>query len=373
MKEKITNFCKLFSKADVVYYSLIWLMVLVVLGTISQRYIGLYQAQKMFFSAWFFMAGFIPLPAAYPVMLILFLGLAAKLIFASPWKKERLGVNLVHFGAIMLLFGGFLTATFSQEGNMVIAEGERSNHIEDYYDLEFAIRDTSAQDYDQMTVFSQDWLMKKNNLKADSLPFEIKIINFCHNCQIVQRSSEAKESLRGFAKNFTLQAIARDKEEERNRSGVVFELSKAGNANGVYAVFEFMPIKQTVLVDEKVFELEIRHARRQLPFEIELIDFEEKTYAASTMAQSYKSVVNLIENGVVQRRVIQMNEPLRHRGYTFYQASFIEDQVETTVLAVVKNAGRSFPYISSIIMCIGLLVQLLGHVPKLIKYRRQTD
>ena len=33
-----------------------------------------------------------------------------------------------------------------------------------------------------------------------------------------------------------------------------------------------------------------------------------------------------------------MNEPLRHRGYTFFQSSFIEaPEGEATVLAAVKN------------------------------------
>ena len=63
-----------------------------------------------------------------------------------------------------------------------------------------------------------------------------------------------------------------------------------------------------------------------------------------------------------------MNEPLRHNGYTFFQASFIDDsEVETTVLATVKNYGRLFPYISSIIMSIGLLIHLLVMMPKMVK------
>ena len=63
-----------------------------------------------------------------------------------------------------------------------------------------------------------------------------------------------------------------------------------------------------------------------------------------------------------------MNEPLRHKGYTFFQASFIDDSdVETTVLATVKNYGRLFPYISSIIMSIGLLIHLLLMIPKMVR------
>ena len=58
--------------------------------------------------------------------------------------------------------------------------------------------------------------------------------------------------------------------------------------------------------------------------------------------------------------LIKMNEPLRYKGHTFYQASFIEGKLnDTSVLAVVKNYGRLFPYISSIIMCFGLLVHMI--------------
>ena len=67
------------------------------------------------------------------------------------------------------------------------------------------------------------------------------------------------------------------------------------------------------------------------------------------------------------RNLIQMNDPLRYRGYTFYQASFMQGETETTILAVVKNVGRLFPYISSIIMCIGLLIHLVLASPKLFK------
>ena len=66
------------------------------------------------------------------------------------------------------------------------------------------------------------------------------------------------------------------------------------------------------------------------------------------------------------RNVIRMNEPLRHRGYTFYQASFTADDIgEATVLAVVRNSGRLFPYISSVIVCFGMLLHLFIRLPAL--------
>ena len=61
-----------------------------------------------------------------------------------------------------------------------------------------------------------------------------------------------------------------------------------------------------------------------------------------------------------------MNQPLRYKGYTFYQSSFFESsEGEMTVLAAVKNYGRLFPYISSIVMCFGLMVHLVLRLPNL--------
>ena len=82
------------------------------------------------------------------------------------------------------------------------------------------------------------------------------------------------------------------------------------------------------------------------------------------------SMTTLPEDGISKHILIKMNEPLRHKGYTFYQSSFIESpDGETSVLAAVKNYGRLFPYISSIIMCIGLLLHLIMKLPELFKKR----
>ena len=83
------------------------------------------------------------------------------------------------------------------------------------------------------------------------------------------------------------------------------------------------------------------------------------------MPKSFSSDINLIENMIPRHVLIKMNEPLRHRGYTFYQASFLEGELsDISVLAVVKNYGRLFPYISSIIMCIGILMHLILRIPR---------
>ena len=106
-----------------------------------------------------------------------------------------------------------------------------------------------------------------------------------------------------------------------------------------------------------------------------LEDFKKVMHPGTEVAKSYSTRINLIENNIPRPVLIEMNKPLRHQGYTFYQASFIESPngEETTVLAAVNNYGRLFPYISSIIMSIGLLIHLLINLPKMLKKRSPSS
>ena len=63
---------------------------------------------------------------------------------------------------------------------------------------------------------------------------------------------------------------------------------------------------------------------------------------------------------------ISMNEPLTHRGYTFYQASYIREEDPRTgretgrvqsVLQVGKNPGRVVIYTGSLLVVLGAFVQ----------------
>ena len=140
------------------------------------------------------------------------------------------------------------------------------------------------------------------------------------------------------------------------------------NADGIYGLFLGQKDLDIFNFKNEEFFTEFRKERTYLPFAIELLDFKKVLHPGTQVAKSFSSEINLIENQIPRRFLIQMNEPLRHMGYTFFQASFIEElKGESTVLAVVKNYGRLFPYISSIIMSIGLLVHLIINIPKMVK------
>ena len=366
----IINFLK---QPKIFVFAIIWMMMLVVLGTLAQKDMGLYAAQNRYFSAWITWFWFIPMPGGRLTLIIILINLSFFFFKKSIWKIKKLGIVILHLGGILLLVGGGLTAMFSSEGNMVIEESAQSNHVEDYHFMELAIINTSASSFDEFTIFDQPLLKRNQILAHANLKFEIEIINYLKNCEPTKRNSPAGIQHKGMLKNFMLNELKPEKEDNWNRPGMIYKISNSGtNADGMYGIFLGQPISQTVSVNNKDYTIILRRKRTYLPFSIELLDFKKILHPGTDIPKSYSSDINLIENGAVRKILIQMNEPLRHKGYTFFQSSFIEGpNSETTVLAVVKNYGRLFPYISSIIMCIGLLFHLSQKLPDLFRKSKE--
>ena len=180
-----------------------------------------------------------------------------------------------------------------------------------------------------------------------------------------QKSEQIKpHQYKGFAKIFTLKRKNLEKVNENNIAGLIFQISR-DETEEIYSVFEGMPIKQTIKWKGKTYTVELRPERTYLPFAIHLIDFKREYYPGQTI----QKLISLLWRSEVhyrnKKRMIKMNQPLRLKGYTFYQSSFMEGELEgeTTVLAAVRNAGRAFPYLASLIISFGLLIHIILRIP----------
>ena len=97
---------------------------------------------------------------------------------------------------------------------------------------------------------------------------------------------------------------------------------------------------------------------KPLGFDLKLIDFRMTKYQGSEKAKTYESEVEV--SG--ETRVISMNEPLKHRGYTFYQSSFEENEegeARISILSVNRDPGRIIKYIGSILIVAGIALLFL--------------
>lgn len=363
----IIKFIKKLSSPKIFVFTIMWMMILVFIGTIAQRDMGLYYAQQKYFSNWLAWLGPFPTPGGRLTMLVMFINMLAMLYKSRLWQWKKIGVLIVHLGAMLLLIGGGITAWFSFEGNMVLDEGGKSNFIVNSQQSELAFINTTQPNFNNVVSMPEKILTDGNLLTSPDLPFSVEIIQFHSNAKPVRRSKPNGDLYHGLAKNFLLMPIDNEKESEMNRSAVLFKISGSNsNSDGIYSLFLGQSIPQNLNVNGQNFNLILRRERIYLPFSIELLDFKRVLHPGTTIPKSFSSEVNLIENEIRRRVMIQMNEPLRHAGYTFFQASFSQNESgEISVLAVVKNYGRLFPYISSLIMSFGLLLHLLLQIPRL--------
>ena len=366
----LDKFLKIIMSPKVFSYTLIWLIILVFFGTIAQKDIGLYASQMKYFSSFYFLfLGFIPLPGGRLVLLLMTVNLFSSMFKRNLWQLKKIGIIIVHLGGLLLLAGGGLTAYFSSEGNMVIAEGESSNYVDDYHNMELAFVNNSLKDSLEYTVVDESLLYEGSRFLIFDEGPEIYIISNIKNVRIENRISPADSIYKGLLEKFVLLPKKPEPENTQNRPALIYKIEGTSNgSDGIYGLFLGQGLNDPFKINDQIFHSEYRRERTYVPFNIELIDFEKIMHPGTNVAKSFSSDVNLIENDIPRRTLIKMNEPLRHKGYTFFQASFIDDSdVETTVLATVKNYGRLFPYISSIIMSIGLLIHLLLMIPKMVK------
>lgn len=336
------------------FYILPLLMILLVAGTIAQRWMGLWPAYDMFFASFIIWAGPVPLPGGYILLGILAINLSAKFLLKSEWRWRKAGINLSHLGALVLLIGGLITAISAKEYFMLIAEGQETPYIYSYQEKALVV-------YKEEKLAAELNARNFNTQAVTGVPFEIKIIDHCANCEIEKREDvPASISTHGMAKFMALSPKAPGKNPEADLSGLTFEIRGAGEEqDGLYIAFDGMPQPIKIQINEIPYTILFGKIQERLPFSIKLEEFTKDAYQGSDMARDYISELLVIDGDSQWPVRIEMNEPLRYKGYTFFQSSFEETPMyDLSILAVVKNKGWLFPYIGALIIGAGLLLHL---------------
>jgi hypothetical protein len=104
--------------------------------------------------------------------------------------------------------------------------------------------------------------------------------------------------------------------------------------------------------------------RGELPFTLRLVDFRRRFDPGTRQPSHYESDVLLYdeEQGIEGEKVtISMNEPLSHRGYTFYQSSFNPPSNSSgefvSVFQVRYDPTWQIIYIGCLLVVIGTFLQ----------------
>jgi hypothetical protein len=102
--------------------------------------------------------------------------------------------------------------------------------------------------------------------------------------------------------------------------------------------------------------LAYRAPEMALPFKVTLLKFSDESYPGSRMASTYESTVRVDDpdRGSFET-LISMNHPLHHRGYIFFQSSFVEGRPMMSIFSVARAPGLPFVYLGTTMIGLGIV------------------
>ena len=314
-----------------------------------------------------------PFVGGYLLGITLLVNLLAAHFQRFKFSRKKIGIFMTHAGLIFMLLGQLVTDKFQVESNLRLEEGQTKGYSISGNECELVIIDKSKPNTDTVAAIPAEVLGKNKTYPAGSLPFEVTVLDYFTNSDLVQLvQGQLNKATHG--KGLELATI--DKEsvtslEEVNFPGAYIKLRSTDGADlgewMVSALFGALrkPIpEQTFEHDGRQYELALRFKRYYTPYDIELIDFKHDKFQGTEKARNFSSLVILRDRATGAEREVNiwMNHPLRTHGKTYFQASFDPENDKATVLQVVRNPGWVTPYISCALVGLGLLIQFLTHL-----------
>lgn len=288
--------------------------------------------------------------------------------------SRKAGIVLIHVGLILLLTGEFVTGLEADEGQMQVPERGGSNYIYDTRESELALVASLPSGGERHVVIPQ-WMLEQAERTGEpivhpELPVQIRV--------------------EGYLANSTLRALGLDRADPTR---VLWEAIELETNSGTSAasqvdvpsayvsvpvdggqwrrvlVSAFEPARPEVFrVGDVTWRMGLRFKRTYLPYTIQLHDFRNETFTGSTVARNFSSDLRVIEpDGSGREAFIKMNQPLRYDGKAFFQASFFDKPINRntgTVLQVAQNPGSWLPYLSCVVVTVGLCVQFGGSLQR---------
>lgn len=352
------------SSVKIAVACLFLLFILTFWGTVAQVQNGLLNAQeRYFFSLYFLISGFIPFPGARLVLWVLFINLICAAVRHFVFRLQNIGILIIHFGLLTYFVAAFFVFNLAHESHLTLREGQGANLTASYHDWELSVWPETAQAGKRhVYAFDAKDLVPGKILTFAPLNLGVITETYYLNAQAYLSPDDAVTP--DFKNDTGIKAITRvaqNKDPEKNVPAAIFSVKpNSGGAERVLLYGGESKPTQIVLGD-KTYNFLLRRKRFELPFLVALIDVAMQKHPGTEVARSYESKVKVDYEGVSRESRIYMNNPLRYRNFTLYQATYAIDAMgrEISTFAVVRNPAQVMPYISCFIVFAGLATHFL--------------
>ncbi|HSP43277.1 MAG TPA: cytochrome c biogenesis protein ResB [Luteolibacter sp.] len=347
-------------------------------ATLEQVEVGLYPTLNKYFhwQSFFLLPELkgkvvpLPLPGGYwvGVVLLVNLTLGGVIRIRKGWK--HVGNLIAHAGIIFMLVAGGVAHHFSERGNMAVGEGDSSNTAEDYFEyvVEVAeVADGKPRDIHVIRGKHLTDLTAGNNrlFRFPELPFDLEIGGYLKNALPVAISERAPAAGELVTDGYYLMSRPDEINAEANTAACyarVVDRDGAKSEPFILAGASFHPF--TVERDGRVFIVDMRKRLWPMPFTVQLDEFTAEFHPGTNRPAKFVSKITRVENDSEAEVTIQMNEPMRYEGLTFFQASYGPPGAGPgermySVFEIVKNPADKWPEYSLYVVTFGMLVTFL--------------
>lgn len=315
------------------------------------------------------------LPGGYYVCAVLLvnLTLGGILRLRKGWKQA--GVLIAHFGIVFMLASAGVTDYYSERGNMAVSEGETSDVARDYFEFVVEVAEVKKEMQEDIHVIRGKYLTDLEGeetriFRLPKMPFDLEVTGYMDNAgpiSVNQRAPSAgQQSFEGYylvekPKQEGGKAIEPELWTAACHARILFRDGKKSDPF-ILAGASFEPY--SVRVNDRVFTFDMRKRLWPMPFKVRLDEFTADFHPGTQRASKFISDITRIENGAEAKVRIEMNEPMRYEGLTFFQASYgppgagPKDRLYS-VFEVVKNPADKWPEYSLYVVTFGLLVHFI--------------
>jgi len=342
------------------------LMVLVTAATLAQvgmGTVGAVNAYMRSYLVWWnipdsrWMIPVFPGGATVGLVLMVNLVAAQAVRLQATWSKA--GLWLVHLGLILFVGGEFVSGMFQVESQMAIENGQTVNYIEGR-DPELAVIDVTDPAQDEVYSIHGRTLRREGVVSLPGTPVSLKIQGYAQNAELRNRAptDPPARATAGVGAGVTLLEVPPVSGDNDVDSTAVFvEPIAGGRSYGIWLASKALGAPQSFTHEGRTYQIAMRHRRQYLPYSVTLKKFSHDKYAGTEIPKNFSSLVHLSNAATREERdvLISMNDPMRYDGKAFYQASFGKGDT-LSILQVVENPGWLLPYISCVLVAVGLII-----------------
>jgi len=319
--------------------SLWFAAVLLMLWLVAMAYATVYESAQgteralwTFYGSWWFTA----------LLALLCLNIFAAVVARVPFNRHQIGFVLTHLGIVITLTGAAVTGLFALDGQLGLVEGQSGD--------EFRLGDREA-------LFVRDL----SDDRTDSWPLDSAVSGGFDPKRPDQPQTIVTGSATIDVVEYIPNTLADASADDVRIPAVKVKLTAGGDDEAQTLQLDKYRSRR-ISLDGVPLELTYSNLTVSLGFDVKLNRFRIGYYPGGRRPRSFESQVTVTDpaTGAAFDRIISMNHPLSHGGFTLYQSSYrLDGRQAVSFLSVSRDPGQPIAFAGYIMTMVGMVVVIV--------------